>query len=714
MSRKPAGGILGAAALSFVLALLPPRDARSSRPEGPVSRPFSHVSHVSDEWLRGSENLRDCRGCHSYGADGTRDPQSVCAECHFRGTFEIELPDGADPAFRKGLEPLREDNSPVFDHAEHGRLACRECHAPDSGRPVIPKFMPVRRGAAVCARCHDKDAPREFLMSGGRKEGDPPLASDKFFDRIDADASMGPERLGRFLHAEHLGDPGSCPRLEVLLAGSDESKSCLPCHEGIVTAKTPDFHGGLFEPGRCGECHLSRGEAASATLATGVRDGKSRSLLTFSHADHVKAVTPRDPSKATAEGYERISDHACLACHAYGGTGFADATGDYRFLRNPHPAAHEFEGCVTCHADAAWKPVHERWSDEDRACTKCHDFGRGDMRIDRPTVEVTRERAQSFKIAGQSHPLVTVGEGAAAVVDEACGECHKAAIQKLPSRIQDRPFNHLTHVGQNPDSKKCDDCHSPAINLSDGSAEIGERTYDVKKCVTCHRDGLVAVPAPGGPETVVRFPHRTHLEAKNPRDSRTCLDCHALDPRSGGADYATIDEARSCTKCHDHAENGPNVERTGGVSGREVESCRKCHRSASGLRDSVPEVGREDFAVQRLELGRQKGSQHHPPGRACSECHSRGAEEISSRIELAARVFRDDRGNSDVHTPEEAPGAPPVRPAEQEKCLGCHWRMKRPEMQYDPAAADVRRRFGDRMIGFPGWPDRPGRGSVPK
>ena len=124
------------------------------------------------------------------------------------------------------------------------------------------------------------------------------------------------------------------------------------------------------------------------------------------------------------------------------------------------------------------------------------------MSTDRPPATYDRRRPKSFRIRTQVHPDITVPAW------KDCKDCHRAEPKSLPSRVQEQPFRHVTHVPK-PDEKNgdqvaqsCLECHKSTVRWTDSSAELGlvrgeerraapesERglTYDPAACVRCHR-----------------------------------------------------------------------------------------------------------------------------------------------------------------------------------------------------------------------------------
>jgi len=664
-------------------------------------RPFEHRNHVPKVWADGSqqETLRDCRGCHVFEEHRTRDPQAVCNNCHIRSatnesTFTVVFAEGWET-----LEPHRRGNP--FDHYGHRALACRECHEPEGYIAQDP--MPVKRGFDECVRCHGPSPGAEvsYEVVQGQDPVDPARARRGFLALLNEHENMRPDRLGPFLHSEHLSEVDQPATLARLLSGQGGDTLCTTCHAPIPDAGVEDLHAQRFRGDTCGECHIS--SVGPLEFAETLEVGVSRAASTFSHAQHSRFGSQRDATLATAAGYERIEREGCHACHEYDEAART-------FVVKATAGTHE--GCLTCHAGARWEPAgHGDW--EAQGCTACHAFDGRSLLEDRPTVPVRRRRVQSFVIEKQVHPHISGNEDPTLLFERSCSECHRGRIADLPSRLMTRSFSHATHLPPSPTAEHCSDCHAGRIEGAESSAMIGAflagrpldledpsevnagLSYDLGACGECHR-GDPPQPLPLAfaevePLDVIDFSHAGHLGKTGPDGVViTCLSCH--DPRNGRADRIGIKSAaETCVQCHDHGP-GPKGEISGGVSPAEAATCARCHVGPMPV-DGVVEVQRSRIQELVGDLG-----QHHPEGRACSECHRTAASAFAStEFPTGDHVFAEGGYDEDGRRDQHHDGF--LREQQGVQCFDCHWRRLR-NFQIESPSNRLER--GSDLDGWPG------------
>ena len=507
---------------------------------------------------------------------------------------------------------------------------------------------------------------------------------------------MGPADAGPFLHSDHLAD------LSAVFPLANPAEGCGECHLPVFDAGALDLHEKTYEQASCGECHLDEQGGGLDFDATLRSDLPSLAAGTFAHSDHLR-LDSGSRDLATPEAYSEIESQGCHACHL---PGFHEALQEQTFLVDAERAS--FEGCAGCHDVEPWRaPLdlpgggHGDWSAEPKNCTRCHAFGEPDMAANRPRVaraELIRRRPAAFQVVWQEHRFITTGETGS--VAEDCGECHLAPVEKLPTRIEERPFRHSTHLpllNEENGSEvldRCETCHTGAIANTPSSRGVGRYrgealitrqgdpdhyglTYDPEACQTCHLGSVLVPdfdppepaegqprPGEGGAEPwIYDFPHDIHVDAELPWGGRaTCLTCH-VEPEGRSAyadgDVGVLPTARDCTMCHQHEERDAPI--SGGAGPAAVQSCALCHG------DSVPAV-EAVIPVQRQFVAAVRGTQFHPPGQDCSSCHvnvERGIwrllpEEV--RIGSAGLELSVETGEPDVH-----------RKGKPDQCMDCHW-----------------------------------------
>ncbi|MCZ6597110.1 MAG: hypothetical protein O7B99_05710, partial [Planctomycetota bacterium] len=689
-----------------------------------IARPFKHFStsgqhraHVQMAWLEGEPEVwRDCRVCHAFEQAEPSRPQAVCATCHAAGRFRLATTPGSE----QDLGVIR-DATMVggFQHTDHLNLECRACHDVDlvekrktEGRGWVPDRMPVPRGGyAVCAPCHDPGNPPDLTELPVLGRDDPERRRslrhedfdslhEAFLEALNDSAGMGPEGLGAFLHADHLGDlAAAIPLANLVVAGPETD--CGDCHAPAFTWKgraAPDPEYGLES---CGECHVKAGrERIGFGVAPEPRPTASAALYTFDHDLHLSLEAIGAEAKvgevSTAEGYEAIGSNGCLACHLY-----APEAEDYVVAsplvagdRKPNPAA-SYEGCIECHAVEAWRTadgLHGDWSRKTEgnragACTACHVFGRGKLAEERRKEPVRRPRPSVFLVVGQSHPWITTAGGE---VEATCAKCHLAPVATLPSRLGERSFDHGTHL---PDegvvASDCLRCHS-AIPGTSSPAEIG-LTYDAGACAECHVGAELEPDLADQiePRDVLSFPHDRHtgngLLGPN-GDAITCITCHRPGDWTSPSIGITTG-ARNCSACHTHDAASELWRATGFARGHEITSCAECH--VGGVPAIDPPA--EDFPVIHTTVTSIDGSQIHPPAQACTTCHIARPSSKWTPPDSYVGTFGeelDENEISDIHRDSRLRGSP---------CIDCHFSGGKIGWD-DPTTKENRARWG--------WPGR--------
>ena len=510
---------------------------------GPADRkPFTHTLHVPLAWsdLDVIERQRDCRGCHDYGPSEARDPQGVCAECHFtdelnRYEFSLEVD---DESFRTGLESLRSPGS-LFQHSNHLALECRECHAIDASSIEAPILMPKTGGLSFCQECHVGTKPRQASLHFMQTRRDGTAITETYKDAaraklplslvasLNGTAAMGPNRpnernVGPFRHGDHIqmsatSVPTTLGDLKSKADSAEASRegNCAACHGPMF-----DAHAGMGRQAQhvpfdlakqnCGNCHISDESSTPLQFAFENTHRLSRTAATFSHALHLNLERPTGGFvKSSESGYDAIEAEGCSACHE------PDPVGPVDFaLKGALGSEHSFQGCQTCHETSAWAPTDHGvwWTPEDhgswQSCTPCHDVSNPSFADNRVFAEVARTRPARFRIESQKHPHISVEAGGA--IEESCAECHRQPVKELPSRVSEARFRHATHLPPNSGPESCVDCHGAVVSAAETSASIGlpgasglSVTYD--NSAAQRSNGVVSALPPKPPPTAGRM-----------------------------------------------------------------------------------------------------------------------------------------------------------------------------------------------------------------
>src|SRR6185503_20234159 len=193
-------------------------------------------------------------------------------------------------------------------------------------------------------------------------------------------------------------------------------------------------------------------------------------------------------------------------------------------------------------------------------------------------------------------------------------------------------------------------------------------------------------------ELVVEFSHKTHMQSE--RWPLTCTQCHSVDAASGS--ITTPKEALRCTQCHGHEQEGERSARTGGVFGKDVQSCVLCHQTG------VPRLGTKKTDAHVETFAGFDTGQHHPQlkEKACDVCHwHEGAILATPQSNITANH------QASVH---EGQGNVP----KPDKCTACHWHQPRgdwkwaayekPEVESMPWSESTRAALGNVLKDYPG------------
>ncbi len=444
----PAAAILLASTLALAwggsLAQAP--QAPSTRDREPLA--FSHKEHVSPYWSsekakeqgresRKGETARDCQGCHDYRADAPaaelKKPAESCERCHDPDRFFKAAATQSIDTARATVDPAKEEQR-FFKHSQHrvrkqsGKpLDCAECHYQDTGTQTKPDWeitFPSGNfeNKAFCTSCHDSDGPEaRKSFNAGLTEESRKLAATR-------GALI-------FSHAAHMSP-------EDLAAGNLET--CNRCHDSMKDAEPHSLAEVQFDTKACAKCHIGMEFTASSKLDSGQPfQVESPTAGVFSHADHLK------PHSGNQQ-IDPIGEQGCLRCHEFESTAHRNAElGVRSFALKPFLSGANgksaFEGCLTCHRDVR-VPDHGNVD----ACAQCHVVEPGSLTLfskmatNRPREQALMHSPASFTFARQSHKFISKESSKDA--PENCAACHKAKLDAQPSRIDEKPFDHATHL----------------------------------------------------------------------------------------------------------------------------------------------------------------------------------------------------------------------------------------------------------------------------
>ncbi|MBL8756498.1 MAG: hypothetical protein JNK15_24605 [Planctomycetes bacterium] len=731
--------LLAVAAVWFACAAFVTVAVPDAQDRTPV--PFSHKQHVDEVWfaLDTAEVWRDCRGCHVFDEKRpTSAPQEHCDACHGAGNLAKDYLPGWDKDLGKNTTRTRD----AFRHHTHGMLECRECHLPNN--VTFLKDFDVVTGPGQCARCHDP-------ALGGAAAG--MVASLRWFrgaqDETTAKALGVPFRApvapaDHAAYAQKLvevfaGPTGGINTTKLPVGGDFDhydhgAIACDRCHTNIRTATATEVGTGTIPADGCATCHVADVQKTGARAATAARKEVRPlwSLGAFAHGDHYAFLQPgaqRKPGVANAAAYDAIANsktNGCEVCHTQDLSGVGLPQRDFPFGRGK--SKNLYLDCTSCHDGATFatgetpqKALHDSTDGAEdgkngwTGCASCHVFGQKDFAAQRPTAEATRLQGRTFSFPANTHPDITrLGidrSGRQALAD--CASCHRAKVQALPTRLEQKAFRHATHLPKNATENDCKGCHPSAVTAATAGelASADFRTYTLDGCTTCHTGGAVTEVAGPAPQkrSVVAFPHGPHAKA-----GAKCTDCHEL--AADGGDAVTKPKALDCSQCHDHVAGGCTTEQ---IFGDQVRSCRQCHHDpgtaappalAIPSRRGTPAAALDArYTATQNSFAGFVDSQFHPVAN-CKDCH---------RADLApdpkwpgVRVPRADHIKAASTSPHR--GSTRKEPAE---CLRCHWKPmnglsdgvdagtpEEREWRRQPTSPATRAKFGNERDGYPGTP----------
>ncbi len=700
--------LLVSALLCTPFTWLSPTEVSDVRAEPSV---FPHGRHVPEEWYEGkAEVARDCRGCHDWpdknGGGRSLEPESTCALCHV--AVESGPGKGApslstSPTTLAGIRE-RARRFLSFRHEDHlvDGMDCRACHwdpsyehLPAAQRELDAIWVPS--GFGTCLECHDPE------KRGGRlarfndlaqKDG----AGQRFRDALNSMAGME-HRAGEslaFRHEDHL-EKGKL----------SDAESCDACHR-VTKEATAELGANTFDVAACAECHVDASKRG-LKLSTSMRRLESGADLTFHHVDH--------QNEKAFEKSATLRDGGCMVCHGYLP---GSSRGDYPVRQDLK--LDTFAGCSDCHrkedvrgkeSGPAFREIKDHGDigskDGDlNGCVACHDPTRlVPWETNRREDAVDRRRPVEFVITRQAHPHIT-GEAPRGK----CADCHIARIPTIRSRIQRKPFSHVSHLPKEGASfQDCLLCHASADGTPAARMEfpLGDSatTYRTDVCMECHKgvkgEELEAPRFTEDRRPVVRFDNKDHVRLENADpDANACTACHeAVSNRDAERrEFTYAKGVKDCRACHDHHK--PEwAKRTGGgpehphVNGPYVDACVECHEAHDG-RIPIPDR-KYEFTMNSVTglIGRQ--FHPDPAEKKCSACHAVAPMGLRADYPIAGKYERVGyRTKKEFHQKIMKT---------QEPCFACHWadpKLGDRQAMRRAERVSLRQREGNDLNGFPG------------
>lgn len=529
-------------------------------------------------------------------------------------------------------------------HVTQRRLACDQCHAPESGQFENP-------GPAPCATCHEKESRITHATAQARAELGSGVQTDCTAchaftgPAVDASSPLPAWDCAR-CHQEHVNQhPGAIgaraahrdapcqachtPHGDAVAAPRD----CASCHESVhlthgrverarrsEPALVPEKPSGALEA-QCQVCHQGMHEPAAVSLGSCAECHAQASPVVTERAlfagGHERCVDCHKPHDFSPEGV--VSCQSCHAQHAALAAAKVPAHADCKSCHRPHDArAGASQACSTCHQQLTTDhPAAPGLS----ACTSCH---------------APHPPAAQRGAAGGAKAVSGVTE---------CSSCHSAAGHESGFHAEDvtcldchRPHHFKladTGVGA------CQKCHAEEIQ---STAALGAGHTACKQCHSGLPHDTSIEPAACGTchaaqDSVAHKGHQRCQGCHEPHSGavqKTCATCHAGQSATappGHRACAQCHEAHSgrlavpsCTTCHASKSSAPHHDVKGGCQachsahGPEAKSppaCNTCHERASFRQDL--HAAKEHARCQDCHQGHDK--QPRPEPETCRSCH---------------------------------------------------------------------------------------------
>lgn len=607
--------ILASLALVWFAALLA-ANLRTVAPDGGTSSlgpqdpsrlaAFKHGDHVPLPWYEdtvGDEVFRDCRGCHRFGPDQATSSPHGTCEQCHFGSGALDT--RFDEGTDEDLSAFASRTREAFRHYTHSMLECRECHGPSEAD--------LQELAAV---------PPSFPISTG---------------------------------------PGECARCHE----KTQAREAIAGLRWFRGAAEPDVATALglsqpFEPPAPADYddYAAKLDRVFAAERQGIN-----TLLTaggsFTHGDHLAL------------------DLTCTSCHSTIEQAAVDGTGAGQL---------NAQGCGDCHQGA----------------------GGAALQVAQPE-QVVRESWSLGTFAHVDHYPTQRTEGVCVeaaygeIEQQACNRCHRFAPDRPGYDGRDFPFDGVSSEHRYQD---CQQCHgvpgwstgelARQVPLHGSSHPDGDSGWDSTqaKCTECHVFGVPDMAATRPEVEVARWTERTFLfegqthpfittegggDANVQEDCRRChravvpsLPSRLIEKRFRHATHlppaGTELTAAACTTCHPSAARATTSgELAADLRTYDPAACKQCHYGSDVREDVAVDGGAEAARPEPRRVVAFPHAAHVTGGLACTECHDRGDEDMTTRPEaLACNQCHDHSRATD------GPLAEHLFDDEVRSCASCH------------------------------------------
>jgi Cytochrome c7 and related cytochrome c len=386
---------------------------------------------------------------------------------------------------------------------------------------------------------------------------------------------------------------------------SVSAAKCLGCHDHQDLKKRIDagvgFHASSKVKGRdCKLCHQEH-------------RGRGFDLMGWKGVGGVKAFDHQ------LTGWELKGKHAaadCSKCHTTSNKqglrtylNTEKTCGSCHSKDQPHGQIRQrFMACDRCHTESVWKPQKAKLdfdhnskdqaamplegSHADVACSKCH--AKAAFKL--PKFDGDCVQCHNSPHDGQLFST------------KKCQVCHSPALNSLREvRFDHKKEAHYPLVGKHAQAE-CESCHTKALGKRkpEGACESchtkdskhGDRFAKFPACTTCHSQH--------GWKAGFQFNHgaNTEFELTSKHTKASCRDCHR---GKSPSDFERFDVTKGCMSCHEHAKaHGGKFKN---------QECLSCHQEGGSKKMSKDSL--EIFHGEKSKFPLRNGH----GGVQCQMCH---------------------------------------------------------------------------------------------
>lgn len=519
----------------------------------------------TDYELHGRHQKVECRDCHTTYRQHwkTKNPTSTesylgastnCYDCHqnvYEHKFSREEWVNCTSCHSSGIESWKKMARKLkFDHSKteypleglHQKVACTDCHMPDSEKRRVTTFAPLP--FSECVDCH-------YDVHEGGFGNDCQSCHSVYRAWNDLKTSKDPKSSKKLTNFDHS-------KTKFPLIGYHQAVACEACHSDPaanfkVAADKYDecsdchgfAHGVQFANQKCESCHAMDKKFQQTTYSV-ERHAKTKFPLTGKHQ-------VMDCNKCHWSGvFENMPSAKCDDCH-----------------RNPHDQRQIDKECSFCHVTTSFAWIqfdHNKNTDfrltgkhREVACLSCH--------VDQVFKNMPASNANPNCQGCHADPHGTK-------VSDDCQSCHSTEGFKLVRNFNHQDFGWAL-TGRHSELS-CQKCHSNHLK-GDYAIATTAKTLKVTACANCHMDVHKGKFGPNCESChttqtfAVKYGDKVHdlgyFKLQGYHDRMACSECHRPDTNLQGV-------GMQCNWCHE--KNDIHVGKMG-------PECSDCHGQTAWL-----------------------------------------------------------------------------------------------------------------------------------